>query len=128
VCRSHIVADNDHHREQFARFGVEAIPAGRFADALELEIDTPIYLSMDMDALDPAFAPGVSHREPGGLSPRQVIELLHALRASIVAADIVECNPRRDIDGLTATVAAKLLKEIGGMMAMNADRPEPALA
>lgn len=124
---SHL-ADNDHHREQFERFGVETIPAGRFADALELEIDTPIYLSMDMDALDPAFAPGVSHREPGGLSPRQVIELLHTLRAPIVAADIVEYNPRRDIDGMTATVAAKLLKEIGGIMAMNADRPEPALA
>ncbi|TKR29534.1 agmatinase [Luteimonas gilva] len=119
---------NDHHREQFARFGVETIPAGRFADALALEIDTPIYLSMDMDALDPAFAPGVSHREPGGLSPRQVIELLHTLRAPIVAADIVEYNPRRDIDGMTATVAAKLLKEIGGMMAKNAARPEAALA
>lgn len=119
---------NDHHREQFARFGVETIEAGRFADALRLQIDTPIYLSMDMDALDPAYAPGVSHREPGGLSPRQVIDLIQSLQQPIVAADIVEYNPRRDIDGMTATVAAKLLKEIGGMMAKNAERAGPAIA
>jgi arginase len=69
-----------------------------------------------MDALDPAFAPGVSHREPGGLSPRQVIDWLHTIDQPIVAADIVEYNPRCDISNLTAVVAAKLLKEIAGMM------------
>lgn len=95
---------------------------------MRLRIDTPIYLSMDMDALDPAYAPGVSHREPGGLSPRQVIDLIQSLRQPIVAADIVEYNPRRDIDGMTATVAAKLLKEIGGMMAKNGERAVPAIA
>lgn len=119
---------NDHHREQFARFGVETIPAGRFTDALRLDIAGPVYLSMDIDALDPAYAPGVSHREPGGLSPRQVIDLIQSLQAPIVAADIVEYNPRRDIDGMTATVAAKLLKEIGGMMAQNGERGRPAIA
>lgn len=111
---------NDHHREQFARFGVETIEAGRCAQLPQLRIDTPIYLSMDIDALDPAYAPGVAHREPGGLSPRQVIDLIHGLDAPIVAADIVEFNPRCDIGGLTAAVAAKLLKEIAGTMARNA--------
>ena len=107
---------NDHHREQFKRFGVEVIEAGRWRDGLPLDLKTPVYVSLDMDGLDPAYAPGVSHREPGGLSPRQVIDLIHAIDQPIVAADIVEFNPRCDISNLTALVAAKLAKEIGGMM------------
>jgi arginase len=107
---------NDHHREQFRRFGVEAIEAGRVGQALPLNLAGPVYLSMDMDALDPAFAPGVSHREPGGLSTRQAINLIHAIDQPIVAADIVEYNPRCDVSNLTALAAAKLLREIAGMM------------
>jgi Arginase family len=45
---------------------------------------------MDIDALDPAHAPGVSHREPGGLSTRQVIDLIHTIDQPIVAADIFD--------------------------------------
>jgi arginase family enzyme len=48
---------------------------------------------MDIDVLDPAFAPGVGHRECGGLSTRQVIDLIHTINQPIVAADIVEYNP-----------------------------------
>jgi arginase len=107
---------NDHHRDQFKRFGVEVVEAGRWREHLRLDITTPIYISMDMDALDPACAPGVSHREPGGLSTRQVVDLIHTLDQPVVGADIVEYNPRCDISNLTAIVAAKLLKEIGGMM------------
>lgn len=107
---------NDHHREQFRRFGVEVIEAGQCREMPKLDIVTPVYISMDIDALDPAYAPGVSHREPGGLSPRQVIDLIHTIDQPIVAADIVELNPRCDVSNLTATVAAKLLKEIAGMM------------
>lgn len=65
---------------------------------------------------DPAYAPGVSHREPGGLSTRQVINLIQMIEQPIVGADIVEFNPRCDISNLTAIVAAKLVKEIGEMM------------
>ena len=107
---------NDHHRDQFERFGVETVEMARCGGKLEFDLATPVYLSMDIDALDPAYAPGVSHREPGGLSPRQVIDLIQAIDRPIVAADIVEYNPRCDIAGMTATVAAKLLKEIAGMM------------
>ena len=110
---------NDHHREQFARFGVEVIEMARWAPDLRLDIQTPIYLSLDMDGLDPAFAPGVSHREPGGPSTRQVINLIQSLNQPVVGADIVEYNPRCDIGNITATVAAKLLKEIGGVMVRN---------
>jgi arginase len=111
---------NDHHRDQFKRFGVEVIEMGRWHENLRLDITTPIYLSVDMDGLDPAFAPGVSHREPGGPSPRQVINLIHTIDQPILAADIVEYNPRCDISNMTATVAAKLLKEIAGMMVKTA--------
>jgi agmatinase len=115
---------NDHHREQFQRFGVETIEASHCDRELRFDLATPVYVSMDIDALDPAYAPGVSHREPGGLSPRQVINWLHAINQPIVAADIVEYNPRCDISGMTAIVAAKLLKEIAGMMIRNVPFPE----
>jgi arginase len=107
---------NDHHREQFKRFGVEVVEAGRCATELRFDLNTPVYISLDIDALDPAYAPGVSHREPGGLSTRQIIDWIHAIDQPIVAADVVEYNPRCDISNMTATVAAKLVKEIAGMM------------
>lgn len=106
----------DEHRDQFERFGVEVIEANRCGENLRVNITTPVYISMDIDGLDPAYAPGVSHREPGGLSTRQVINLIQAIGQPIVGADIVEFNPRCDISNLTAVVAAKLVKEIGGMM------------
>lgn len=110
---------NGHHRDQFKRFGVEVIEAGRCGEGLRFDIKTPIFISMDIDALDPAYAPGVTYREPGGLTVRQVVNLLHRLDQPIVAADIVEYNPLCDIANLTANVAAKLLKEIAGMMIKN---------
>jgi arginase family enzyme len=69
-----------------------------------------------MDALDPAFAPGVSHREPGGLSTRQAIDIIQRVRGKVVGADIVEFNPRMDPLHVTGTVCAKLLKEIAAKM------------
>ena len=75
-----------------------------------------MYITFDMDVLDPGFAPGVSHREPGGISVREAIAHLHAIEGEIVGADLVEYNPVRDIGGMTAIVAAKILKEILGRM------------
>ncbi|KAG6784664.1 hypothetical protein POTOM_010363 [Populus tomentosa] len=72
-----------------------------------------VYISIDVDCLDPAFAPGVSHIEPGGLSFRNVLDILHNLQADVVAADVVEFNPQRDtVDGMTAMVAAKLFEQM----------------
>lgn len=107
---------NDEHRAQFERFGVETFEANRCGGDLALHLATPVYISLDIDALDPAFAPGVSHREPGGLTTRQVIDLIQSIDQPVVGADIVEYNPACDISDLTAVVAAKLLKEIAGMM------------
>src|SRR5262249_42286154 len=101
-----------HQRDQVKRFAVEMIEAQHWLDDLRLEFTPPVYISLDIDALAPACAPGVSHREAGGLSPRQIINLIHTVHQPIVGADIVEYNPRRDVSDLTAVAAAKLLKEI----------------
>jgi len=81
-----------------------------------LKATGPVYITFDVDVLDPAFAPGVSHREPGGMSVREAIAHLHAIEGQIVGADLVEYNPVQDVSGMTATVAAKILKEILGKM------------
>ncbi len=111
---------NGHQREQARRFGVEVVEMAALKDSPALAFDTPLYVSVDLDALDPAFAPGVSHREPGGLSVRQVVRLIGQLAAPVVGADVVEFNPRNDPLGLTAQVGAKLVKELAAKMLLGA--------
>lgn len=107
-----------HQREQAQRFDVEVheMSAGPLPD---LKLSGPVYLSLDMDCLDPAFAPGVSHFEPGGMSTREVLSIIQRLEGRLVGADLVEYNPQRDPTGMTGMVAAKLLKEILGRMLAN---------
>jgi len=102
---------NPHQRAQAERFSVEVIGPRDLKNMAELNLEPPLYLSIDMDVFDPAFAPGVSHPEPGGLTTRDVLGIIQDLPCPLVGADIVECNPRRDPLGITATLAAKLLKE-----------------
>ncbi|MBZ5656304.1 MAG: agmatinase [Acidobacteriia bacterium] len=105
-----------HQREQAKKFGVEVIEMRHLPALDRMKVDGPLYISFDMDALDPAFAPGISHREPGGMSVREALAHIHAITGKIAGADIVEFNPARDNTQITATVAAKLLKEILGKM------------
>ena len=112
---------NGHEQEQANRFGVEIIEMKDWAQDRVLAFAGPVYLSFDLDALDPAHAPGVSHQEPGGFTTRQVVDILLALEADVVGADIVEFNPRRDVGHLTENLAAKLVKEIGAKMLVRAD-------
>ena len=105
-----------HQREQAEKFGVEVVEMRSLPAYDRLKAEGPVYISFDMDVLDPAFAPGVSHWEPGGMSVREAIAHLHAIEGEIVGADVVEYNPVRDRNGITATVAAKILKEILGKM------------
>lgn len=107
---------NGHQREQARKFGVEVIEMHALPALEKLRAAGPVYISFDIDVLDPAFAPGVSHREPGGMSVREAIAHLHAIDVEIVGADVVEYNPIQDVAGLTATVAAKMVKEILGKM------------
>ena len=111
---------NPHQRQQAARFGVCMVEMRHWRPDLSLDLHAPLYLSLDLDALDPAFAPGVSHHEPGGLSTREVLRILQSLPAPLVGADIVEYNPQRDPSGITAMLAAKLLKELLAVMLASA--------
>jgi agmatinase len=115
---------NAHQREQAERFEVETFGPTDDVTAVVASLAPPLYLSLDLDVLDPAFAPGISHYEPGGLSTRQVLEIIHSLPCPLTGADIVELNPDRDIHGMTAMVAAKLLKEIIAQM-LTAPRGDP---
>ncbi len=101
-----------HQRDQAKRLGVEIIEMKDLKRSDEIKFSGPVYLSIDMDCLDPAFAPGVSHREPGGMSTRNVVEIIQDLKGELVGADIVEYNPDRDLLGVTGMVAGKFLKEI----------------
>jgi agmatinase len=103
---------NPHQKEQAEHFKVEVIDMKQWEPSYKPEFNGPVYISLDMDVLDPAFAPGVSHLEPGGLSTRDVIRIIQQLDAPLVGADIVELNPQQDSSGITAVAAAKLLKEI----------------
>lgn len=107
---------NKHQREQAERFNVEIHEMTHYKGHEAIKINGPVYITIDIDALDPAFAPGVSHHEPGGLSVRQILDVIHHLDVPIIGADIVEYNPARDINDMTAMVATKLYKEVCGQM------------
>jgi arginase len=101
-----------HQQQQAERFGVEVHHLRDWDPNRVLEFGDPLYISLDMDVLDPAYAPGISHYEPGGLSTRAVLDILQTVKGHIVGADIVELNPSRDHQGVTAMVAAKFYKEL----------------
>lgn len=118
-----IRATTRHQRHQAQRFGVEVHEMRHRPWRLPMIFSGPIYISLDLDVLDPAFAPGVSHFEPGGLTTRELIDILQGLQGRVVGGDIVEFNPRQDASGRTAMVAAKLLKEMATLM-IQAEGPD----
>ncbi len=103
---------NSHQTDQSDKFGVEIHQMKNLDLTAISKFENPLYISLDMDAFDPAFAPGVSHHEPGGLSARDVISLVQNIDAEVVGADIVEYNPNRDFQNMTAFLAAKMMKEL----------------
>ncbi len=103
---------NPHQREQAKRFGVEVIEMRDLSKLEKLEFSEPLYLSLDLDVLDPAFAPGISHHEPGGFTTRELLNILHNIKTPLIGADLVEYNPTRDVQDVTGMVAAKLCKEL----------------
>jgi len=109
-----------HVREQVKRFGVEVIEMKDWRDGMKLEFDTPVYVSFDLDVIEPGLAPGISHREAGGFSVRQALAVIQSLTAPLVGADFVEFNPAADRTGVTAAVSAKLVKELAGRMLVEA--------
>ena len=103
---------NDHQQTQVSKFGVKVIDMKNWSPDIDLNLSGPVYLSFDMDVLDPAFAPGVSHHEPGGFTTREVLRMIQKLDLNIVGLDLVEYNPDRDLNGVTAMTAAKIIKEL----------------
>lgn len=103
---------SEEQRETAKKYGVEIIEMKSWRLDKKLNLSGPLYLSLDLDVLDPAFAPGVGHYEPGGMNTRDLIDLIHRIDVPLIGADIVEYNPNRDFNGMTAAVAARLMKEI----------------
>jgi agmatinase len=107
---------NTHQREQIKKYNVNSIEMKDHQDDFIENLDGPLYISFDLDGIDPAFAPGVSHHEPGGFSSRQVIDIIHSIKVPIIGADIVELNPNRDWQNMTTMLAYKIMKEIMSKM------------
>jgi agmatinase len=85
--------------------GIESV-----IDDMRKEIKGPIYLSVDMDALDPAYAPALGTPEPYGLTPRDVREVISCLAPKIVGFDLVEITPEYDSGG-TSILGAKIVRD-----------------
>jgi len=103
-------------KAQADRFGVTILAPHELEQMPPAIFDGPLYLTIDLDGLDPAFAPGVSHPEPGGLSTSDVLALIRRAGAALIGADIVELNPERDPMLATARVTVRLIKEIVAAM------------
>jgi len=104
-----------HQYEQAEKYNVEVYEMRGIGHFDPSWIEGPLYISLDLDVLDPSYAPGISHREPGGVSPRMLIDWLHEIKVPVIGADLVEYNPLRDVGDMTASVAYKLLKELLGV-------------
>lgn len=92
--------------------------------AIEFALDhlvAPVYLSLDIDCLDPAFAPGTGTPEAGGLTSRELLAILRGLagRVEVAAADLVEVAPVYDLAGVTATTAAALAYDLVSLLSLS---------
>jgi arginase family enzyme len=102
--------------------GIRAISLNRFLENIEEVSDSimefangkELYISIDIDAVDPAFAPGTGYPEVGGFTSRQFIYLISRMRKmkNLKAVDLVEINPEKDRDNLTVKLGAKIISEL----------------
>ena len=101
-----------HTMHDIQRRGFEAV----LTEAIEQALDGPerIYLSVDIDVLDPAYAPGTGTPEPGGLTARELLGAVRevALRTELAGVDVVEVSPPYDPAGITAEVAHRVVLEV----------------
>ncbi len=103
---------NEVQRAQIKKHGVRVFPASSDLPPRNTLPEGPTYLTIDLDGLDPAYAPGVSHHEPGGLTTRELLRLIWTLPGPLIGGDIVEYNPLNDINDMTGAVVLKLVKEL----------------
>ncbi len=100
-------------------FGMGKLAEYGKEDLIETVMETArkfdaLYISIDLDVLDPAFAPAVEFKEPGGLSSMELLFFLHKLKLlkNLKAIDIMEFDERKDREDITAKLAAKMLIEL----------------
>ena len=103
------------HAEKFEEQGASAVAEM----ALSVVGDGPVYISFDIDSIDPGFAPGTGTPEVAGLTPRQVLDLLHGLKGvDVVGGDVVEVAPQYDATTNTAQVATQVMFELLCLIAL----------
>lgn len=108
------------HAEEVSGLGIPAI----VEKARAIVGDGPTYLSFDIDSLDPSFAPGTGTPEIGGLTSREVLEIIRSLKGvNIVGGDVVEVAPQYDATPNTAHAGAQVLFEILSLMVFSASTP-----
>ena len=120
-------SDLEENRELgFATLLAREFDDAGVAGALELAAErlrSPVYVTVDIDVLDPAFAPGTGTPEAGGLTSRELLALLAGLAGldlEIGGADVVEVSPPYDPSGITAVAAANAAYELLGLAALSA--------
>ncbi|NOY77735.1 MAG: agmatinase [Calditrichaeota bacterium] len=92
---------------------VKIVPIDRVKrEFVDIPSGLPAYVSVDMDVLDPVYAPGVSGWVHRGMSPKRVLRYLLQIRAPLVGMDVVEVNPRTDENDITALLAAEFMAEV----------------
>jgi guanidinopropionase len=100
--------------QEVERIGMDAV----VAEARRVAGEGPVYISFDVDGLDPVFAPGTGTPETGGLTTREAFTLLRGLRGlNLVGGDVVEVSPPFDASGNTALVGATMMFEIMCLLA-----------
>jgi agmatinase len=108
--RSACAPELETARESGAFFTHRVLPG--LVETLSALRDRPVYVSLDMDVVDPAFAPGVGTPEPAGVTPRELLDTLGLLRQlRVIAWDVVEVNPAVDPAGITALLAARVVRD-----------------
>jgi len=92
---------------------LECHPRLSYENTARLRKDVPVYISIDMDVLDPSTAPGVGNPEPGGWDYSQLYMMLQKLKDfSIIGADVVEISPHYDFSAITAITGAKIIRDL----------------
>lgn len=106
MTKDEAVFSQDHVRQH--RYDLEALPS--FLEELR---DVPVYVTIDLDVMDPCCFPGTGTPEPGGVAFLDLMRGVHQLRElNIIGADVVELAPHYDTSGVSTVVAAKIIREL----------------
>jgi len=112
-----------HSMQEIWERGIKAVMADAISEALATA--DKLYISLDVDVLDPAFAPGTGTPEPGGMQTFDLLRIVRqlALEHDVVGMDVVEVAPAYDVSDLTVNAAHRMVFEaLGGMAARRRDR------